>query len=172
MEPSRDRREGRVTAYVGLGSNLGERAENLRRAVAELGRRDGISVAAVSSFIETEPVGGPPQPPFINAAARLLTRLEPRALLEALLAVEDAFGRRREVRWGPRTLDLDLLLYGDRVIDEPGLTVPHPLMHERAFVLVPLGEIAPEATHPLLGKTVRELLAGLTEGDQAPASSS
>ncbi len=111
----------------------------------------------VSTFIETEPVGGPPQGPYINAAAELRTTLSPRALLDVLLDVEDELGRVRTVHWGPRKLDLDLLLYEDQIIDEPRLQVPHRHMHKRQFVLEPLGEIAPDAVHPVLGKSVREL---------------
>jgi len=147
------------TAYIGLGSNLGQRALTLRRAVKELGSREGIRVTRVSSFIETEPVGGPPQGRFINAAAELRTTLAPRQLFDVLKSVEDQFGRERGVRWGPRTLDLDLLLYEEEVMDEPDLQVPHPLMHLRRFVLEPLCEIAPDAHHPILCKSVRELLA-------------
>ncbi|MFO8007061.1 MAG: 2-amino-4-hydroxy-6-hydroxymethyldihydropteridine diphosphokinase, partial [Candidatus Brocadiia bacterium] len=116
-----------------------------------------IAVRQVSSFIETEPVGGPPQGPYINAAAELRTTLSPRELLEELLDVEDKLGRVRTVHWGPRKLDLDLLLYEDQIIDEPGLQVPHPHMHKRPFVLDPLSEIAPEVTHPVLDKTVSEM---------------
>lgn len=154
------------TAYIGLGSNLGDRRLNLRRALAALDERDGIAVRRVSSFVETEPVGGPPQGPFLNAAAELETTLEPRALLVALHEVERELGRERSVRWGPRTIDLDLLLYGGRVIDEPGLRVPHPRMHERRFVLAPLSAIAPDARHPALDATVRELLDRLDRRSQ------
>ncbi len=156
-EPPRE-----TTAYVGLGANLGRREQTLRAALEALDGRNGVRVVRASSTIETDPVGGPPgQPPYLNAAAELRTTLAPEPLLRALQAVEDAFGRTREVRWGPRTLDLDLLLYGDRVIETPALTVPHPRMHERRFVLEPLCEIAPEAVHPVLGRTMREMLEGL-----------
>jgi 2-amino-4-hydroxy-6-hydroxymethyldihydropteridine diphosphokinase len=132
-------------AYVALGSNLGDRERTLREAVAALGAEDGVEVVAVSSLIETEPVGFVDQPRFLNGVAALETERPAGALLELLLDVERRFGRVREgvPAHGPRTLDLDLLLYGDAEIDEPGLRIPHPRMHERAFVLGPLAELAP-----------------------------
>jgi 2-amino-4-hydroxy-6-hydroxymethyldihydropteridine diphosphokinase len=140
------------TAYIGLGSNLGDREATLRRALARMNAWPGITVDAVSRFRETDPVGYTDQPRFVNAVAAVETDLEPRALLDALLAIERAMGRTREgPRFGPRTIDLDLLLYADRVVDEPGLRVPHPRMHERAFVLEPLAELAPGLQVPGLG---------------------
>jgi 2-amino-4-hydroxy-6-hydroxymethyldihydropteridine diphosphokinase len=149
-----------VRAYVGLGSNLGEREATIRRAVALLDADEGIAVAAVSTLRETQPVGVVDQPRFLNGVAALETQLSPRTLLDRLLAVERELGRDRagEQRWGPRTIDLDLLLYGDEVVDEPGLTVPHPRLHERAFVLEPLDELAPGLRLPD-GRAVRDLLA-------------
>ena len=129
-------------AYVGLGANLGDREATIHAALAALAEEDGIEVVAVSTLRETEPVGVGPQPLFLNGAAELETTLTPRELLDRLLTTEQRFGRVRVPgEHGPRTLDLDLLLYGDEQIDEPGLTVPHPRLHERAFVLEPLAEI-------------------------------
>jgi len=143
-----------VRAYIGLGSNLGDREATLRRALDLL----GDEVVAVSSFRETEPVGYLDQPRFLNAAAALDTELAPRALLDRLLEVERELGRTREgPRFGPRTIDLDLLLYGDRTIDEPGLTVPHPRLAERLFVLEPLAELDPDLDVPGHGR-VADLL--------------
>src|SRR5918994_2232090 len=131
-------------AYVGLGSNLGDREGALRAAVAALGATEGIQVVAVSTFRETEPVDYLDQPRFLNAAAAVDTTLAPRELLDVLLAVERSLGRTREgPRFGPRTIDLDLLLYGGESFDEPGLTVPHPRLHERVFALEPLAELDP-----------------------------
>ena len=148
-------------AYVALGSNLGVRADYLRRALDALGERAG-PVTAVSSAYETDPAGITDQPVFLNAVCSLETGLGPGRLLETLLEIESDQGRVRTVKDAPRTLDLDLLLYEDRVIDEPGLQVPHPRMGERAFVLVPLAEIAPGLVHPVSRLTVREMLARLS----------
>jgi 2-amino-4-hydroxy-6-hydroxymethyldihydropteridine diphosphokinase len=148
-------------AYVGLGANLGDRERTVREAVAALGAEEGIEVLAVSTLRETEPVGVGEQPPFLNGAAALDTTLEAPELLERLLAVEQRFGRVRVPgEHGPRTLDLDLLLYGDEQIDEPGLAVPHPRLHERRFVLEPLVELDPGLVVPGRG-TVESLLRGL-----------
>jgi 2-amino-4-hydroxy-6-hydroxymethyldihydropteridine diphosphokinase len=131
-----------IEAYVALGSNLGDRAAHLAFAVAALRETPGIQVDRVSSIRETEPVGGPPQGPYLNGVVALRTRLAPRALLERLLAIEAATGRERGPEQNaPRTLDLDLLLYGDEQIDEPDLVVPHPRMRQRPFVMEPLAEL-------------------------------
>ena len=139
-----------MRAYIGLGSNLGDREATLREALRRLGALEGIEVAAVSTFRETDPVGKLDQPRFLNAAAALDTSLPPRELLACLLEVERGLGRDRaaEERWGPRTIDLDLLLYGDETIDVPGLEVPHPRLAERAFVLEPLLELDPSLRLP------------------------
>jgi 2-amino-4-hydroxy-6-hydroxymethyldihydropteridine diphosphokinase len=131
-------------AYVGLGSNLGERLAHLQRAVDALGGTAGIRVVAVSSVYETAPVGGPAQDDYLNAVAAIDTELTPRDLLTAAMSIEQVEQRVRTVRWGPRTLDVDILLYGDERIAEPDLEIPHPRMQERAFVLAPLGDVAPQ----------------------------
>jgi 2-amino-4-hydroxy-6-hydroxymethyldihydropteridine diphosphokinase len=151
-------------AYVGLGANLGDREGNLRRAVELLGAEPGIAVVAVSSFRETEPVGYVDQPRFLNGACAVETDLSPRELLERLLSVEQALGRERgkEPRWGPRTIDLDLLLYGQEEVDEPGLTVPHPRLTERSFALEPLLELDRGLRLPD-GRGLQELLRPAVE---------
>jgi 2-amino-4-hydroxy-6-hydroxymethyldihydropteridine diphosphokinase len=142
-----------VRACIGLGANLGDAVATLTRAVDVLARREGVDLRAVSRFYRTPAWGREDQPDFINAAALLETSLAPRALLDLLLAIESEFGRHRVEgeRWGPRTLDLDLLLYGDREVDEPGLRVPHPHLHERAFALIPLLDVLPNARIPGYG---------------------
>jgi 2-amino-4-hydroxy-6-hydroxymethyldihydropteridine diphosphokinase len=148
-------------AYVGLGANLGKKEETLRQAVALLAAADGVDVLAVSELRETDPVGVVDQPRFLNGAVAIETTLPPRELLDSLLRIERELGRvRGEERWGPRTVDLDLLLYGDQIVDEPGLRVPHPRIHERRFALEPLAELDPELEIPGRGG-VSELLAAL-----------
>ena len=148
------------SAFVGIGSNLGDREGNLRRAIKLLSAEDGVDVVAVSEIRETDPVGPVEQGPFLNGAVRIETDLAPRELLERLLAVEERLGRVRRERWGPRTIDLDLLLYGDDVVDEPGLTVPHARLHERRFALEPLSDLAPSLEIPGKGP-ISALLAEL-----------
>lgn len=149
-------------AYIALGSNLGDRELNLLRAIAEVGKLPESRVTALSSFYETSPVGNVNQNAFYNAVLRLSTRLDARSLLTHMLRIEDeTFKRVRTIHQGPRRIDLDLLLYGNRTINEENLVVPHPRMAERRFVLQPLCDIAPDLLHPLIGKTMHELLASL-----------
>ncbi|MFA4875684.1 MAG: 2-amino-4-hydroxy-6-hydroxymethyldihydropteridine diphosphokinase [bacterium] len=148
-----------VIAYIGLGSNIGDKTANCQTAVerlAEAGR-----IIGVSSFYYTEPVGYKEQEDFINAVATLETHRSPVELLSICHAIEDRLGRRRTVRWGPRTVDLDILLYGDLVVNRLDLVIPHPLMAVRRFVLAPLVEIAPAVMHPVLNKTMIQLLSEL-----------
>jgi 2-amino-4-hydroxy-6-hydroxymethyldihydropteridine diphosphokinase len=153
---------GSTDCLIGVGSNLGDREAAIRRAIDELAADPQIKLAAMSDLHETAPVGGPPgQGAFLNGVARIATSLGARELLNMLLAIEAKLGRTREIHWGPRTIDLDLLLYGHQIIDEPDLRVPHPLMHDRRFVLVPAAEIAAEMIHPVLQCTIRDLLARL-----------
>ena len=153
-----------VRAYVGLGANLGDREAMLRSALEQLGAEPGIEIVAVSKFRDTDPVGIADQPRFLNAAAALETGLSARELLDRLLGIERRLGRTREgPRFGPRTIDLDLLLYGDEEIDVPGLEVPHPRLHERLFALEPLFDLDPDLVVPGRGP-----LADIVSGLQSP----
>lgn len=148
--------------YLSLGSNLDDRAANLRNAIgklAELGRVEGVS-----AFYETEPVGLTAQPWFLNCAAKLDTEKMPRQLITGILNLEQQMGRQRKQKNGPRIIDIDILLFGTSIIETAGLTVPHPRMHERRFVLEPLAEIAPDVRHPVFKRTIRELRDGLPAG--------
>ena len=147
----------RHKAYISLGSNIGDKEKNLNMALEEIKKISGTQIKKVSGFLITKPFGYTEQDDFLNAAAELETLLIPEELLKELLAVEQKLGRVREIKWGPRLIDLDILIFDDEVIDEENLTIPHPWMSERMFVLEPFAEIAPNVVHPLNRKRIREL---------------
>lgn len=146
------------TAYIGIGSNLGNREENCLTAIKLLADR-GLIIKKQSAMYETEPWGVEEQPGFINMAIEIETSLEPEKLLESLKCIEAEIGRQDSYRWGPRIIDLDILLYADIIINTPILQIPHPLMHQRGFVLRPMSEIAPDVVHPVIKKTIDKILA-------------
>jgi len=150
-------KKGPHIAYLGLGSNVGDREEYIEQAVFLLGKSKGIDIVKRSTNHETEAEGGGDQPSFMNAAVMIKTNLTPYELLDKIHEIETALGREREVEWGPRTIDIDILMYGDLILSDDKLQIPHPSMHERLFVLLPLKEIAPKAIHPTIEKTIEML---------------
>ena len=147
--------------YAGIGSNLGNKRENIIRAIDRINAYEEICVREKSGFYDTTPVGGPPQPDYVNCVIRLETEVEPQTLLKEFKKIEIEQGRRSGVRWGPRVVDLDILLYGDRIVNDHNLKIPHERMHERIFVLEPLCEISPDIKHPVSGISISELLEKL-----------
>jgi 2-amino-4-hydroxy-6-hydroxymethyldihydropteridine diphosphokinase len=149
--------------YLGVGSNLGNRQGNIKKAARLLGENGNIQVVRRSSFYETEPVGYKKQPDFLNCIFEIKTSLTPLVLLKVLKNIEKKLKRVKNIKWGPRLIDLDILLYGNKVIEKTNLTIPHPEMHKRRFILAPLAEIAPEIIHPLKKKTILELYKNLSD---------
>jgi 2-amino-4-hydroxy-6-hydroxymethyldihydropteridine diphosphokinase len=148
----------RSTAYIGVGSNLGDKLANCLRAIELVGRMEACQVIATSPFYRTAPVGVRGQDWYVNGVFSVMTGLSPAELLKGLLEVEALMGRERKEKWGPRTIDLDILLFGEHVIESAGLTIPHPLMHTRRFVLEPISRLAPDLMHPVLKMTMTQIL--------------
>lgn len=154
-------------AYIGFGANLGDREKNIAGALRLLAESDKIEIEEISSIYETEPVGPVDQPWFLNGVMRIETKLEPVELLRLLKGIEDRLGRKRGSRWGPRTIDFDILLYDEVVMDTPLLTIPHPELEKRKFVLIPLVEISPFLIHPSSGEKMVDLLARVESSPEA-----
>lgn len=152
-----------IICYLGLGANLGQPKEQCIQAAAHIGAVEGIEVLRCSSMYRTEPVGDSSQEWFVNAALEIKTSLSPAQLLEVLLSIERKMGRQRSVRWAPRIIDIDILFYGQQAIRQADMIIPHPELHRRRFVLVPLHEIAPYLTHPALGVSLKQLIDGLDD---------
>ncbi|MBC8105873.1 MAG: 2-amino-4-hydroxy-6-hydroxymethyldihydropteridine diphosphokinase [Anaerolineae bacterium] len=155
-------------AYIGVGANVGDREGNIRAAIDRLRESPDVEVRQVSKLIDNPAAGGPAgSPSFLNGAVDVSPPVSARDLLDRLLEIEKSLGRERRLKWGPRTIDLDLLLFGDQIIAEPGITVPHALLHERTFVLEPMHEIAPNVIHPTLRKSMAELLAQMSKRESS-----
>ena len=155
-----------ATVFIGIGSNLGDKLKQCRLAVDRMDASRGCRVEAVSPFFQSEPVGVTGQDVYVNGVARLSVGIPPRELLRTLLAIEGDMGRVRTRKWDARPIDLDILLFGDTVVEEEDLRIPHPLMHTRRFVLAPLFLLAPRLVHPVMGETMGELLARIPDGEQ------
>jgi 2-amino-4-hydroxy-6-hydroxymethyldihydropteridine diphosphokinase len=147
--------------YAGLGSNFGNKRENILSAIDRMDAYEEICVKEKSGFYDTAPVGGPPQPDYVNCVIGLETEIKPQTLLKVFKKIEKELGRKPGVRWGPRVVDLDIILFGDRIVNDHNLKIPHERMHERVFVLEPLSEISPDIKHPVSGKSISELLETL-----------
>jgi 2-amino-4-hydroxy-6-hydroxymethyldihydropteridine diphosphokinase len=156
-----------VTAYIGIGSNVGDPLSNCLKAIDLINNMDGCRVADRSDFFRTEPVGSISQEWYVNGVVRIETTLAPRELLRSLLAIESHMGRVRRQKWEPRIIDLDILLYGNEVLEENDLRIPHPLMHQRRFVLMPIVELNPGLVHPVIGRSMAELMDDLDVEGQA-----
>ena len=166
LTPCALRLTGFMLAYIGIGSNLGNALANCLQAIQAITSDRRNRMVGCSPFYKTEPVGKKDQDWFVNGVIAMVTDFHPRELMKFLLTIEKEMGRERGERWGPRVIDLDILFYGDQVLNEPGLQVPHPRLHERRFVLIPLKDIAPYLEHPLLAKTISQILADLGEGEK------